>query len=351
MNLPPLPLTNGAFIVDNSFLETICDREKQYARLHNRIPAFEKSALSFGTAIHTALEWRYRHAKNDEVDVFMQSDQDRVLKWQYENIVVAENDHRTLEHAMELMRRYNQRYHLEPFNLLKYNEPQPCTYCNGSGEHPDKTPGLPCLMCSGTGKNEIMAEMSFLVPMFKHNDLQVLYSGRIDLPVLWDNQLVIIDHKTTSQLGELFEAENHISPQYPGYCWGFERATGRKVDAFCINGIRTKAPPMKPRGGIDEWWNESFWRSGPDYIRPGQLDEWYQNACSLVEEFLWHYSRGYLPRKAKQHCVSKYGKCGYYDVCDLATEKRENELLSDRYKDNDWSPLQKPTTQQTNETK
>ena len=315
--LPPLPLVDGALLIDNSFLEALitCPRKLLYDRLMRRRLAIEKPALSFGTALHKALEYRYRNCKNESpMPETNQAIVDKVLAPYFKENPQPEDDHRTLDFASELVKHYNQRYLVEPFQLVLNN------------------------------KGEVMTEMSFALPLFDyeqvmdgfHVKVPVIYMGRVDLPVLWDSQIFVLDHKTTSMLGDFYFDGQKIAPQYEGYVWAFEQLTGKQVSGFVINAIRTKAPPAKPKNGMDNWWNEGFARH-KEYLRPNQIAEWKTNTIALIKEFFYHYQSGYMPQKKK--ACTLYGKCAYYDVCYLPQEQREAELASDKFETNDWSPL------------
>lgn len=352
MQLPPLPLTDGRFFIDNSFLETfVCPRRTQYNRLSKRILAAATPALNFGTACHLALELRYRTNLSNPSDSITESLQCSLLTNFFAANPPPNGDRRDLNFAVELfITRYNRRYQTEPFSILTDEQGKalielPFALPIGSVHLMDKT--LP-------------------------SSLEIWYSGRIDLPVTWDNQLVIIDNKTTSFLGPQFFEEMKMSPQLEGYCYSFEKLTGKTVNGFCINAIRTAAKPLyvqkweeKRKTILDDfnvpdpsvadaiyssalgakeskldpakWWEETYQRDRT-FLRPGQLDEWHQNTMSLVEEFLWHYQRNYLPM-VKKECVGKYGKCQYYEVCSLLKEQRERVLSSAMFTDNTWTPL------------
>jgi hypothetical protein len=355
MTLPPLPLTDGAFVIDNSGLELLqtCNRAHQYNRLNKRILAAGKPALDFGTAMHLALEWRYKNCKNEGPGLFDEEDQVALVKRFFDEHPVPEDDFRNVNFAVELIKHYNSRYSIEPFNVMEYDVPMDCGHCEGKGMTTiHEGQGIPCLMCRGTGKNSIMCELPFVLPLHRIDDTPVLYSGRIDLPVTWDGQLIVIDHKTTSMIGPTYFEEAKLSAQQIGYAWAFGELTGQKVEGYCINAMRSKEIPQyvlagKSYKGItaEQWWEESLQRDTV-YLRNGQLEEWKNNTISLVEEFFWHYSKDYLPMKTKW-CFGKFGKCPYFDVCVLPPEQRDMMLASDRYQDNNWSPLIRPSKQTT----
>ena len=308
MSLPSLPLLDGALCIDNSFIEsfTTCPRKAEYDKLLRRMPSMDKPALSFGTAIHHALEWRYKNCRNETPSVLDEQSQIDLLTEYFTANPQPEDDHRQLNFAVEIIKRYNQKFAVEPWQLLTKE----------------------------TG--EVMAELSFALPLMKYKAQEIVYTGRIDLPVSWDSRIIIGDWKTTSTLGDFFFNGQRMSSQYEGYGWSWREITKTEPAGFFVRGIRTKAMPGKPTKGWDNWWDESF-SMDKEYFKPGQLDEWFQNTCAHVEEFFWHYERGYMPQRKK--ACTMYGKCAYYDVCYLQAWERKGELASDKFQDNDWSPL------------
>lgn len=311
--LPPIPLVDGCFLIDNSTIETLttCPRALQYQKLNQRVLAGGKTALHFGSAIHLALEHRYKTCGSGQPDYAVEDEQGQLLVKYFEQNPPPLDDHRNAEHCFNLIKHYNQRYPVEPFKLLFDAKTQ-----------------------------KPMVELSFMLPLYTRKDgMRVFYTGRIDLPVNWDGGVIIIDHKTTSMLGSTFFDELSMSAQQLGYSWAFQELSGLPVRGFCINALRTSKKPMKPKNGDAAWWDESIQRN-ITYLRPGQLEEWRTNAIALVEEFFWHYDNQYMPMKTKW-CVGKYGKCSYFDVCNLPPEQRIEQLNSSLFTDNIWSPLTK----------
>ena len=139
-----------------------------------------------------------------------------------------------------------------------------------------------------------------------------------------------------------FLDEQRWSNQYRGYCWGFEKTTGRTVEAFCVNGICSKQPPMKPKQGIDQWWNEWMVRDITHLaLTPDWRTEWFNSTTTLVDQFLWYHEKGFFPPLGKfTRACENYGGCQYRDVCSQPEGKRVEVLNGFLYKKNEWSPLQ-----------
>lgn len=330
-----LPLTEGAFVVDNSLLEQLqtCPRLLEYQQIRRRTLSASRPALDFGSAGHLVLEHRYRHYGTDLDPLTLiecEQGQAQVLADFYAAHPQPEDSFRNLNWAMEVfVKHYNERYPIEPFNLLADANDKPMVELSFAIPFAfwdtEEEALVPSVGPSG------LDPLPSLVP--------ILYSGKIDLPVLWDESVIIVDHKTTSVLGERFWDDLRVSPQQLGYCWAFWKLTGKMPLGFCVNAIRTSPMPMKPKNGIGAWWEESFSRM-KEYINETHLNEWHHNCFALIEEMFWHAGRDYFPMK-KKWCVGKYGKCQFYEVCYTPLAQRDELLASSAFEDYTWSPLKK----------
>jgi hypothetical protein len=337
MTLPPLPLVDNCLFFDNSAFELlqVCPSAYEKNRLWRRMAVGDSAALSFGTAVHSALEYRYTTLKNASPTIISEEEQVGVLAKHFAEHPVSDDEHRSLGLATEIIQRYNQRYHLEPFNVLEDKDGK--VLCELSFALPLCQYRLDAKECVyWNGKKE-----SLYIPA---NDIGIIITGRIDLPIHWDGQIMIVDHKTSSMFfgPQRFLDEERPSNQYRIYCWAFEKLTSQKVGGFVINGVRTKSPPVKPKNGLDQWWAEGFVRD-VNYLAltPDWQTETVNAMVSLVERFFWHYEKGVFPMAGKfTKACSRYGGCQYGDVCTLGSdEKRHEMLMSPVFKDNEWSPL------------
>jgi len=339
----PLPLIDGCLFIDNSgWMESIttCPRSLEYKQLYKRIPSTESAALNFGSAIHLALEHRYRHYLAQPVgDQFYNEIADLFNSF-FESHPPMQEDYRNMNWAIEVVKRYMQRYSTESFSLLVDKDNKPIV---------ELAFALPLFTHQAWMVNSLTKEQRILYE--KNDGIPVFYTGKIDLPVEIDNQIFICDHKTTSILGPSFFDQMKRTSQMRGYCWAFEQLTGQKTQGYMVNAIRVKAPPeyvtnplAKSRGKtmtVEGWWQESLQRERYQ-LNPGELDEWKSNTIANIEEMFWHYERGYFPMRTT-YCVSKYGRCPYFDVCSLQPHDRGAYLASGLFQDLTWSPLNKTT--------
>lgn len=348
MTLPPLPLIDNCLLVDNShFFDAMqaCPRLVEYQTLHGRISMGEQSALNFGSAIHLALEYRYRRYKNAQVDQACNDTQAAILTEFFAEHPVPEDDFRTLNHAQQLVAKYNEIYQMEPFSLFEYDKPQVCEHCNGLGKRYLANDVDKCYFCTGIGTNTVMAEVPFAIPLHQYKDHPIIFTGKIDLPHQRDGKVLIKDHKTNKTGGQMFWDGVRTGMQLKGYCWAFQQITGKPVHGYVANLIRTGPMPKYVKEGKDyrgktqspeTWWSETLARE-TFYLNDTDLDEWKENAIAIVDEFFWHYERGLMPMKTAACC--RFGRCQYWDVCTTVKSDRGVVLASGLYKDNKWSPL------------
>lgn len=304
--LPPLPLIEGHLFIDNSFLDKLnsCPRATEYSALYKRRAADSNGPLNFGGAIHHALAYRYEHCA-DMVTAQHETAQVKLLEDWFTEKPNPVDDHRQLDLACKLMQFYNRKYVGEEFAMTEIN-------------------------------GRICVEQPFVAPLFYSDEhhIQVMYCGKIDLIVSADGQFFVLDHKTTSIMGDGFFKAHAVNPQMFGYLWGGQETMKTTFGGFIINGIRVPRPTIKNGLVVKD---EDFGRLKV-YVHPSQVVEWRRNTIFLIEEFLRSYKLGFLPQK-KTWCVHKYGTCDYFDVCSLPIENRSMMLQSGAFMDDTWSPL------------
>lgn len=341
LNPRQLPLKEGSLFIDNSFLETFqeCPRLVEYSQLLRRQRKDTKPGINFGSAGHLVLDYRYSLFGPDLPDSTedlhkLTSNQSRLLAAHFDKAPQPEGDWRDLNWAHEVfVHRYNRKYPVEPFSLIQ--DPQ--------GNPMVETPfAILFAAVDPMSQNLIrVSDETLFNPGEELADwIKIFYSGRIDLPVLWDNALFVLDHKCVSILGESSMDTYRVSPQQIGYAWAFWKLSGTQPLGFVMNLIRTKSLPLKPKNGLDAWWEESFYRM-KEYLQPRHFIEWEYNTFALMEEFFWHYFRQYFPLK-RVWCSGKYGRCAFYDVCYSDPASRDLLLAQDTFVDNTWSPLNPP---------
>jgi hypothetical protein len=293
--------------IDNSSLEhfATCARSAEYYLVRNKELNRSKAALSFGGLMHELLELRYTHLGYPQADLITIASE-IVAKAP----AVEEDEWRTPERALNTFIAYLAASEFDDFTILKNGEgkPQVEIYFElplGEVEYDDAYNGT-------------------------HFDkIKVLWCGRIDLLVASDGKTWIMDHKTTTMLGETFFADFENSQQTIGYTWAAQQFLGTPVAGLYLNALAIRKPS---KSGV------AFERHTKRFpYDQSRLVEWQYNTLTLVSDFLSHLSRQYFPMQSKW-CVGKYGKCPYFDVCTMPAEQRETMLTSNFYRDVTWTP-------------
>jgi len=304
--MQPFP-SQPILFVDNSLIEliTTCPWKAYAAVMLRRRRGGEEPALRQGSHVHSALAYRYRR---EAIGLPWSGDvQQRILAKRYEQTPCESEEWRNLDYASQIICAYNEQYPFEQFEVIRH------------GPH-----SFP------------FVERPFAVELpEKIDDITIFYVGRMDLAVRDSNgHLYVMDHKTTSVLGDTYWDDAFMSEQQHGYCWALREVLGEEPVGYIMNVLAVRKPSKTGKGV------EFARRTYPTREPPGKLDEWYSNMVLQVRTFLHHFRNSLWPRHHK-HCISKYGRCEFYRVCELPEHSRSAALASSAFKDNDWSPLYK----------
>ena len=324
----PLPLRDGdTLFIDNSSMEPFvtCPRLAQYVIARGLKPAGEKVPLIFGGIIHKILEVRYRaltalHAQTQEVtNVMLATAEREFAKW-----TPPEDEFRNYSCAVEFIRRYQEQYPFESFEVVRLPNGDPVI------EYPFALP---------LGTIEINTEMwvrdvtSGEVSKRHVGTLKVVWIGRIDFAYRSQNGGGIygMDHKTTSIMGPSFADQFILSHQLHGYAWALEQIVGERVEGVVVNGLGIRKPTKT---------GKAFEFQRPLIpIQRDLLNEWKVDCLHIISDFVEMAIRGYMP-KHTVWCTGKFGTCPFHKVCTLASEdQREIMLNSGEFQKNEWSPL------------
>lgn len=163
---------------------------------------------------------------------------------------------------------------------------------------------------------------------FYISKVHIVWTGIIDLIIEQNGQKWIVDHKTTSVVGESYFKGFELSQQLRGYQWATETLLGEQLHGAMLNVIASRKPSSK---------EEKFFRRYYPYPRH-RIDEWPESILQLSSDLLHSLTTNSFPEET-QWCVGKFGTCPYHDVCSEAPENRLLMLSSDKYCDNVWNPI------------
>lgn len=275
----------------------MCPQKYAYRYEEHLVPQGEdSSALSFGLAIHAALESVYRGSGFDLVPcpcgascIYCKGEQVPQLAAQflstYPEDPEDERNPRTRNRGLELLELYLTRWRREPFTV------QAC---------------------------EVPFELDF--PDFK-------YIGRMDLIVRWDNAILPVDHKTTSRFGDAFDRQFKLSTQISGYIVATRLVTGEPVSQAMINALRVTSKLSA---------DDSFQRIITTRT-PEDIARWHMEVASAMNRIREYRETNFWPRHAPYACMSYNSICPYYNLCAAGAATRAT-LKESAYDIKPWDP-------------
>lgn len=327
-----------ALLIDNSRSELgqACPVKSLFGMVLQRIPAGTSPALTFGSAIHKGLEVFYARDGADTKEQVYEAVAKEVEKEYAKAGESLFNEWRTLDRAIYTLERYTNEYWDEPVEVYRKQDggfaiEMPFSIPIGVIDVYRKVQ-VPPNIRSAVYLDRLFGEH---LPRYyfgekKIRTIQVFWTGRIDLCAKVDGEPWVIDHKTTSILGETYWKMFALSQAAVGYVWAARQSTRLPFSGLCANVIVGRKPT---KTGVSLAFERRF------FPYPAhRLEEFVPNALSMTRNFVDQIVSGDFPRYTGQ-CISKYGVCPYHSVCEATPASREMILFSNQYKDQRWSPL------------
>lgn len=175
---------------------------------------------------------------------------------------------------------------------------------------------------------EAAVEFSFAVPIpgTKHPETgnPLLYAGRFDMLGVFNNQLYVVDEKTTSSLGDKWARQWDLDSQFTGYCWA-ARQYGYHVNGAIIRGVgllKTKTTHAEAIISRAPW----------------TVDRWLEQLQWDIQDMIamWKANR-YKLALDKSMCDA-YSGCPYKVLCESPEPERWRKT---HFKVSVWNPLSK----------
>lgn len=253
-----------------------CNRWYQIRHVMGKRPEGDAVALDFGRLMHEGLKVWY---STNSTDAALEA----IFAYPYNEPI---DDYRTKGRALTTLARYIDFYRPEHFDEI------------------------------------LLTETSFDV-----SDLAGFrWGGRIDLVVLWNKEVWVMDHKTTSIGGATWWDEFNLSPQMAGYVWAAKQLRGgERVAGVIINRLKVQTKQAAPE--------EEFQRRAiyyPDHL----IMEWRDTKIQEYRAIHEARTRDAFPPRWDS-CSGKYGMCPAHDVCKALPDSR-HRILNSRFVDDPW---------------
>lgn len=168
-------------------------------------------------------------------------------------------------------------------------------------------------------------EHTFAIPLeFEHPETgdPLIYAGRNDMVVKYNEMTFVFDDKTATQLGASWPNQWDLRAQLTGYTWaarqtGYPDCQGAIIRACCFrkSGFDT-AESLQLRANF-------------------QIERWVEQLYRDIERMILSWRRGEWDYNFDSAC-SSYGGCTYLDLCKV--EDPEPWIETD-FEVSEWSPL------------
>lgn len=239
-------------------------------------------ALLFGGALHDALDAYYTNGLVKAIEKFRETYVDR----EGEEI-------RTVDNGVKVLEWYAKVYANEPFTVL--------------------------------GKPEV----GFVFPIGN-----ILWGGRMDLPVEWDGQLWVMEHKTTTRLDSNFFKQFSLDKQVTSYTVGAEAFFSRPCAGCIVNVIEPwkelKRPTERSKRPEDHFVRDPVRR--PQVLK----DRFKLNIQRIVRDILWcEENNEFYEAELKTACFYYNYDCPYRTLCEYGEDEK---VIEREFKVDHWEP-------------
>jgi len=300
-----------------SLLQT-CPKKSYYSLYRNLVPREPSPALTFGTAIHKALEIYYSASREE-----------RALVPNFkENIMLMCHGQTLEDESSSILYRATRGFIESAGPLASLADSDKRSLHNGGwllGEYFEARQHDPYEVLHHDG--EPLVECGFETTLVEKPGLTINLFGTVD--AVMENkatgQIVVCDHKTSSVVGNDFYNRTKPNHQYTAYIHLAQQCLGLTTDNFMINCFQVKAQPKTSRG------------KGPDFLHlitkrtQRDIEDFTKTVEYYVRQYISWVEQDFFPYGPVDACAN-YGRCTYLDVCSIPEEIKEN-VIQANYKD------------------
>jgi hypothetical protein len=135
----------------------------------------------------------------------------------------------------------------------------------------------------------------------------ILYAGRFDMLGEMNDTIMVVDEKTTSQLGSTWGAKYDLSSQFTGYCWA------AKQYGFPVSGVLIRGVSIL---------KEKYGHAQHIMYRPQwQIERWQDQLIRDINRMKVSFESGVWDYDLADACGA-FGGCPYKAVCSSPDEDR-----------------------------
>lgn len=179
-----------------------------------------------------------------------------------------------------------------------------------------------------------MVEFTFSIPLpvlHPETGEPIIYAGRFDMVGTFQGQLIGVDEKTTTQLGDQWKKSWNLRAQFTGYTWAMQQYD------FPVIGIMVRGVSFLTAGSKVAWNGTGHGFEESLQLRPQyMIDDWYNQLIKDIERAKVAWAAGEFDQNLSDSCTA-YSGCAFQDLC----TSQDPEAFTSRYGIRDWDPLKK----------
>lgn len=168
------------------------------------------------------------------------------------------------------------------------------------------------------------------LPFSLHLTDDIVWEGRVDRVLEHpDGRLIIQDHKSSRDWGNLDLDRFERNPSLPGYVWAASKLLNRPIATTELNALVIRKPLVKERADAKsrfEFHRAQF------LVEQERVDEWALNVKRVVTAFLRAVQTDTITTN-ENSCVSFGSRCQFYEYCSQPVNQRETMLATDMFTD------------------
>ncbi len=175
-------------------------------------------------------------------------------------------------------------------------------------------------------------EYTFSIPLpIPHPETgqPIIYAGRFDMLGVYNGQLIVVDEKTTGQLGPTWSNKWNLRRQFTGYVWACQQYGLPVVGAIARGVAFYKETKANPSG---HGFSESL-QMRPQYM----VDQWYEQTLRDIKRMIRAWEENWYDQDFGETCAA-YSGCPFQTLC---TSPEPEAWIPGRYGHRDWDPLAK----------
>lgn len=311
--LAPRLTDNGKLLIlfdASAFSHSDCLRDIYFLIFRGLSNESKDFKMEYGTAFHKALAAYYNNGSKE------QAIQAAITHYSNPEIVIPEEDFRTLDHLINCLMQYWEFYKGDVVKAVEFN-------------------------------GQKLIEKKFAIPFYQDDICEILLSGTMDIKTwYYGGQKVIMDHKTTAvSWPQGYLAEYELSPQLMMYKlindMLFPDDNDGDTIGCVINGIFL-AKPAVTKGTT----NNKFQRSDVFTFRPAVMAAFRRRLERVVIEMAAELKKlldngGILSDEMFPQnfncCSRKYGMCGYKELC--KNSEFQDDIIEHSFSLRNYNPL------------